>query len=100
MIKSDIKIALYNDFLNVFTSLSSSQQLKGARSFLSITKRSMLKDYKKALRQIDKKVKVFVELPTYKSVGDGMVKEVFDGEQKKTTNDLVVVEDFPPQTTS
>ncbi|MBR4003778.1 MAG: hypothetical protein IKI95_06995 [Clostridia bacterium] len=95
MYRTDIKIQLFNEFISVFNTMSANSQLKGARSFLGFTRRSLLKDYKKAFRQIDKKIPVFVELPTYEKCGNGMTKQVFEDEEETPgQNDLIVVEDL------
>lgn len=91
MIKADIKVELFNQYLEVFTQLSNNTQLKGAKSFLRVTKKSMLRDYKKGLRQIDKKVKVFIELGKFKKVCDGMVEEVFPKSKQAKENKVIEV---------
>ena len=93
MLKTDIKIELYGQVIDAFVSMSANNEVKGARPLLRFTRRSILRDYKKAVRIVDKKIPVFVELPEYESVGNGMVKEVSDSEDASST-DLIEVNDF------
>ena len=91
MIRADEKLKLYNTYLPLFNSISNNSQLKGAKPFLRVTRRSALKDYKKGLKKINKNIKVFVEMPKIKSVGNGMVEEVYPKTKKENKNKVIEV---------
>lgn len=105
MLRAEIKSCLYFEYLKIFDSISNNSKLKGAKSFLRVTRRSILRDYKKGLRQINKKVPVFVELGKVKKVDEGMIKEVFPEAKKEKQNEVIEVHTvetknlFPPKNT-
>lgn len=50
------------------------------KSYYKAYVKSIVKDSKKGLREIDKKNGVYVEMPTLKSVGNGQIKKVVQDE--------------------
>lgn len=86
MLRLKQKGKLIKDTSHVFEELAKKAQVyrelgwRGNR-FLSGAVKSIHKDFKLGLNNINKKIPVFVELPTVKSVNEnGMVSKTFDGQ--------------------
>lgn len=47
------------------------------RAIIRITKRSILKDYKKGLKRINRRVPVYIELPKFVKEGNGMYSKQY-----------------------
>lgn len=47
------------------------------RAVVRVTKRSVLRDYKKGLKKINRRVPVYVELPQFKREGNGMYSKQY-----------------------
>jgi len=65
-------------------------------SFKRIAIRTIRKDFKRGLKQINKKIEVYIELPKVEKVGEGMVK-VEDKEKKAVSRDLIEVDPLAVQ---
>ena len=66
------------------------------KSFRRKCEKTILQDFKKGLRIINKKIPVYIEMPQLKSVGNGMYREV-DSKTKEPLNDEVTVSSFDNQ---
>lgn len=71
MIRLKVKSKLIKDVETVFEFLSKKEQCLTGR-FLRFTRKQLFKDFKAGIKQINKKISVFVELPEYEEKGSGM----------------------------
>jgi len=66
------------------------------KGFEKVTIRSLMKDYKKGLKVIDKKNPVFIEMPTLKKAGtDGYTKKEYAIANKMSSDEEIEVR-LPP----
>ena len=62
------------------------------KGFEKVSVRSLMKDFKKGLKVIDKKNPVFIEMPSLKKVGtDGYVKKVYELQNDSSADDNIEV---------
>lgn len=85
---------LITDTSKIFEDLSKKIQVykvlgfRGKR-FLKKSVSSVYKDFRKGLFKINKKIPVFVEMPTLKSVGEsGVVSKTYDGESEPSSYEV------------
>ena len=61
------------------------------KGFEKVSVKSLMKDFKKGLRVIDKKNPVFIEMPSLQKAGiDGYVKKVYDTKTSLTDENIEV----------
>lgn len=58
------------------------------KSFYRRSRRQIDKDYKEGIKQINKKIPVFIELPSLKKEGNGSYSKKFDKKKIKTASDI------------
>ena len=91
-----LKIGLIRDCHVAFCDLAEKKNVS-PRSFRRKAERSIKRDFSKGLKQIDKKVPVFFELPKYESVGNGMWKEVDPKTNEPIDNEIKMSEIKVPE---
>lgn len=94
MLRLRLKAKLISDTTRVFSGLAKNERALH-RSFIKACRRSLEKDFKKGLKNIDKKVPIFIELPKLETCGNGMFKEV-DPKTKEPVNNEVHVTPIEP----
>ncbi len=74
MLRLKKKAKLVKDCSIIFKQMSESRAVFDSRTgkkFRTFTEKSVLKDFIKGMKEIDKKIPVFVELPKVESAGNG-----------------------------
>lgn len=71
------KIKLHDAVRQVWKTLSAEKQTY-PKSYARMMQRTFLKDVKKGLKIINKKNKVYIEMPNLEEVGNGMIKRVYE----------------------
>ena len=79
MIRLDLKSDLIDSCCGVFQVLAEYKKV-APRGFLRTAKRSIKQDFRKGLKIINKKCKVFIELPKMKEVSDNSYSKESSGE--------------------
>ena len=74
MLRLKQKAKLIKDIFLIYESLSSKRQCC-PKSSMRVAFRNITRDFKKGLKQIDKKFPVFIELPKLKKEGNGAYSE-------------------------
>lgn len=92
MIRLQLKIELIKECLSIFQIISARKEC-ATPSFVRFSKKNILKDYKKGIRVIEKKAKVFVELPKINGEGNGMISEIYDNEDDTLSKEIVVFDE-------
>lgn len=90
-----LKIGLIHDCHIAFCDLAEKKNVS-PKSFRRQAERSIKRDFRKGLKQIDKKVPVYFELPKYESVGNGMWKEVDSKTNEAIDNEVKISECLQP----
>lgn len=96
MIKLRVKSKMFADVNVVLADVAKMNKVysilgRYAKRIKNLSVKEFYRDYKKGMKQINKKIPVFIELPTYEKKGDGYVKK--DGK----SNDITI---HPPLTSS
>ena len=92
MIRLDLKGALVEDCCKLFLLINTYGECV-PRSFYRRAVRSINRDFRKGLSIINKKAKVFVELPKIKPEGDGMFSQNYDKPSSTSTEITVISQD-------
>lgn len=88
MIRLQYKSTLIEDCTQLFCVLAKSQGCTPKR-FRDIATRTILKDFKKGLKQINKKIPVFVEVPEYAETTSSSYSMTSAGESEIVVPDVV-----------
>ena len=96
MMRLSQKSKLMKDCITVFSMLTQYAKCLDKR-FLRLSRKTISKDYKKGLKQIEKKIPVYVEMSTLKECGPGMYTEVNASAESGDEN-IVVSADLIPTT--
>ena len=94
MIKLKTKSKLIKDTAGVYLFLSEKERGL-SKQFVRYSRRSLLRDFKKGMRAINRKIPVYVELPKYEKKGNGMYTKETNGKPEQTAsgNDIIEVGD-------
>ncbi len=87
------KAKLIADCTRIFAGISKNDRVL-SRRFKRKASRTLENDFMKGLKQIDKKIPVYIEMPKLESCGNGMFKEV-DPKTKEPINNEVHVTPLP-----
>jgi len=87
----DVKKELIEKCCSMFSRLSYYDKCL-PRSFKRIAIRSIRCDFKRGLKQVNKKIKVYIELPKIKKVEEGMIKEERPT-KKPVSGEMVMVDE-------
>lgn len=90
MMRLDVKRELIENCCSMFSRLSYYDKCL-PRSFKRLATRTIRSDFKRGLKQVNKKIKVYIELPKIKKVEEGMVKE--ERPTKKTASGEMIIVD-------
>lgn len=85
------KIQLLYDTTNMWKVISQNKACY-PKPYLKAYMKSILKDTKKGLKEIDKKNGVYVEMPTLKSIADGQVQRVYEKPDDIGGDDIIDVQ--------
>lgn len=101
MLKFKYKLGLMRDGSKVFEDIAKNMAVYKScgyrgKKYVSKTLKSFYKDYCKGLKELDKKVPVYIELPKLEEQSNGQYKEVksFDETESEQT---IYVSDLPEQ---
>lgn len=86
---------LIDDCILLFCGLSEKREVL-PRSFRRKCAKTILRDFNKGLRIINKKIPVYIEMPQLRSVGNGMYREI-DSKTKEPVSDEITVSLFDNQ---
>ena len=73
----------------LWTSLSGNAQIY-PRGYKKKISKALMKDIYKGIKIIDKKNPVYAEMPKIVPVGNGQVKQVYDGQKKEDVNEILI----------
>lgn len=86
---------LIDDCMLLFGGLSEKREVL-PKSFRRKCTKTILRDFNKGLKIINKKIPVYIEMPQLKSVGNGMYREI-DSKTKEPVSDEITVSSFDNQ---
>lgn len=89
MIRLDEKSLLIKDCCSIYSYMSRYYSCL-PRSFIRITNKSVMRDYKKGLKAIDKKCPVYIEMPNLRNEGNGMYSEEYSNKNENVNKEIVV----------
>lgn len=88
MERLDLKSELIRDTLNLFNSLRDFGA-NAPKSIVKCIERSICRDLRVGLRQINRKVPVYIELPNYKEEGSGQYSYEYVNEPPPETKEII-----------
>lgn len=86
---------LIDDCSLLFSGLSEKRDVL-PKSFRRKCEKTILRDFRKGLQIINKKIPVYIEMPQLRSVGNGMYREI-DSKTKEPVSDEITVSLFDNQ---
>lgn len=90
-----LKIGLIHDCHVGFCDLAEKKGVS-PKAFRRLAERSIKSDFRKGIRQINKKVPVFIELPKYEPIGNGQWREVDAKTNQPIDNEVKVSDALKP----
>lgn len=86
MIRLNLKSDLINECCEIFLNINRFGQIDAhgnsnlPKSFKKLAIKSVNRDFKKGLKEINKKASVFIELPQYEKINDGIYSKNYKNE--------------------